>query len=228
MAVAVLVSGQPEKPRRVRKRQRSLLPFPVRRLAPRVGGVFPHLTSNAMNCVTFRYSEVMKAPKCPKCDRKDTYPKNWDSCSVPPKKPAPKDRAPASNQHTPNRYQVHARVCLWCGMDFTGTGRAWYCGPVCRQNANRNGMHAPSNAMQEGTELCQPARGVHVRFRILDRDGFRCRYCGRSPKEDGVKLHLDHVTPLSSNGSDSDDNLVSACQHCNLGKGSTPLSSSVP
>jgi len=168
--------------------------------------------------------------KCPNCGR-DTYSKKWRSCSACPGNPniAELEKAPDSVKHPLNRYQVHARVCLWCGVDFKGTARAWYCGPVCRQNANRNGVHAPANAMQDGTVLSQPVyRGVTVRFRIFDRDGFRCRYCGRSAREDGVKLHLDHVTPRSMNGTDVDGNLVTACQDCNLGKGANPLVSALP
>jgi 5-methylcytosine-specific restriction endonuclease McrA len=57
------------------------------------------------------------------------------------------------------------------------------------------------------------------RFSILLRDGFRCRYCGRSSSEDGVKLHVDHVVPRSAGGPSTRDNLVTACQDCNLGKG---------
>src|SRR3990167_7403092 len=168
--------------------------------------------------------------RCPKCGR-DTYSKKWGSCSAcpPTKTPVQADRLPATTRHTPNRYQVHARICLWCGTDFKGTARAWYCGPVCRQNANRNGVHAPANAMQDGTEPKQPVfRGVAVRFRIFDRDGFRCRYCGRSPRDDGVKLHLDHVEQRILNGTDMDENLVTACQDCNLGKGAASLSSAIP
>lgn len=56
-----------------------------------------------------------------------------------------------------------------------------------------------------------------VRFNVLRRDNFQCRYCGR-PSPD-VTLHLDHVRPYSSGGTDTEDNLVTACQDCNYGKG---------
>lgn len=36
----------------------------------------------------------------------------------------------------------------------------------------------------------------------------------------GESAHLDHVIPLKRNGSNSIENLVYACQHCNLSKGS--------
>lgn len=66
-----------------------------------------------------------------------------------------------------------------------------------------------------------------ARFRILDRDGYRCRYCGRSAL-DGATLHIDHVIPVISGGTNEETNLVTACQDCNLGKGAQRPSSKVP
>jgi len=58
------------------------------------------------------------------------------------------------------------------------------------------------------------------RFRILVRDGFRCTACGASPLiTPGVELHVDHVLPWSKGGETTDDNLLTKCKQCNLGKG---------
>ncbi len=58
------------------------------------------------------------------------------------------------------------------------------------------------------------------RFRILLRDGFRCRACGASPlKDPGIELHVDHVLPWSKGGETTDNNLETKCNKCNLGKG---------
>ncbi|MDZ4142517.1 MAG: HNH endonuclease [Methylotenera sp.] len=58
------------------------------------------------------------------------------------------------------------------------------------------------------------------RFRILVRDGFRCKACGASPLiQPGVELHVDHILPWSKGGETTDDNLESKCKQCNLGKG---------
>lgn len=62
-----------------------------------------------------------------------------------------------------------------------------------------------------------------LRFRILRRDGFRCNYCGRTPKDDAVQLHVDHILPRVAGGSDEETNLVTACRVCNLGKGKSLL-----
>ena len=55
------------------------------------------------------------------------------------------------------------------------------------------------------------------RFRVLSRDHFRCQYCGRSQAE-GAVLHLDHVVPFSKGGPTTEENLITACMDCNLGK----------
>lgn len=59
-----------------------------------------------------------------------------------------------------------------------------------------------------------------MRFRILMRDGFSCKRCGRSPvKELGVELHVDHIIPWSKGGETVIENLETKCEKCNLGKG---------
>ena len=57
-----------------------------------------------------------------------------------------------------------------------------------------------------------------VRFSIFERDGFKCRYCGKGV-EDGRKLHLDHYKPWWKVRSHDPANFVTSCDHCNLGKG---------
>lgn len=55
-----------------------------------------------------------------------------------------------------------------------------------------------------------------LRIQVLMRDKYQCRYCGslKGP------FHVDHVQPWSKGGTDTDDNLVTACIRCNLRKGS--------
>lgn len=58
------------------------------------------------------------------------------------------------------------------------------------------------------------------RFRILVRDGFRCKACGASPLDNpGTELHVDHILPWSRGGETVDENLATKCKRCNLGKG---------
>lgn len=56
-----------------------------------------------------------------------------------------------------------------------------------------------------------------IRFAILQRDKFTCKYCGNKATEN-IKLHVDHVIPVSKGGTDDLNNLVTSCSECNIGK----------
>jgi hypothetical protein len=64
------------------------------------------------------------------------------------------------------------------------------------------------------------AVSTRLRWEILRRDQFACRYCG-ARANDGAVLEIDHVLPKILGGKDKADNLVAACEACNSGKGST-------
>ena len=57
-----------------------------------------------------------------------------------------------------------------------------------------------------------------LRAKILWRDRSRCRMSGRTPQEDGIKLHIDHKIPRDWGGKTEEDNLWSLCDECNAGK----------
>ena len=56
-----------------------------------------------------------------------------------------------------------------------------------------------------------------LRYQVLNRDGFRCTICGATA-EDGVKLHVDHIKPVSKGGKTELSNLRTLCDRCNRGK----------
>jgi 5-methylcytosine-specific restriction endonuclease McrA len=59
-------------------------------------------------------------------------------------------------------------------------------------------------------------------MKVFTRDEFKCFYCGLDGKidfENWMILTIDHVHPHAKGGSRSMDNLVTACQPCNLIKG---------
>ncbi len=56
------------------------------------------------------------------------------------------------------------------------------------------------------------------RYQVMHRDKFRCQLCG-AREEDGVRLHVDHIIPVSKGGTSDMDNLRTLCDRCNLGKG---------
>ncbi len=56
-----------------------------------------------------------------------------------------------------------------------------------------------------------------TRFNVFLRDGYRCQYCGRKFRTQD--LTFDHVIPRSRGGRTTWDNIVTACQSCNILKG---------
>ena len=64
--------------------------------------------------------------------------------------------------------------------------------------------------------------GKKVRFEIFKRDGFKCHYCGATPIQS--VLQVDHIIPVAEGGDNSQDNLITSCQPCNIGKGARSLS----
>jgi len=55
---------------------------------------------------------------------------------------------------------------------------------------------------------------------VLKRDRYTCQYCGA----ERVSLTIDHVAPRSRGGETCWENVVTACQRCNLRKGDKTLS----
>lgn len=55
------------------------------------------------------------------------------------------------------------------------------------------------------------------RRNVMFRDAHQCQYCGKRPPL--RELNIDHVMPRSRGGQDTWENLVTACQPCNLRKG---------
>ncbi len=65
--------------------------------------------------------------------------------------------------------------------------------------------------------ICKVERGKvsnKMRFSIYQRDGHRCRKCGRHTKD----LEIDHIIPISKGGKSTYDNLQTLCKSCNMKK----------
>jgi 5-methylcytosine-specific restriction endonuclease McrA len=80
-------------------------------------------------------------------------------------------------------------------------------------------------------------RGTHTRYKLVGRrtstertarvsaktrafvlSAGRCAYCGSTPTDDRVHLHVDHRIPQSWGGSSDVENLQALCDECNQGK----------
>ena len=67
----------------------------------------------------------------------------------------------------------------------------------------RNARH-PVGRMRLGPEDYR-----QLKFKILERDGWKCQRCGR---RDQLQIH--HIVHRSQSGADCDDNLVTLCNKC--------------
>ena len=64
-----------------------------------------------------------------------------------------------------------------------------------------------------------------LRNEILERNGFTCQLCGAGAGDTDpfnpnrkVRLHIDHIVPISQGGTDDKDNLRFLCSACNQGR----------
>ena len=82
-----------------------------------------------------------------------------------------------------------------------------------------------SRLVDTGDTIISPKRktsreiNYRMRFKVMQRDNFRCCICGASPAKDpNIELQIDHVVPWSKGGETTIDNLQTLCRVCNLGK----------
>lgn len=78
-------------------------------------------------------------------------------------------------------------------------------------------------AEPENVDICTHTTSrdinLRLRFRVMQRDNFKCCACGASPAKDpAVELHIDHIIPWSKGGETVMENLQTLCAKCNLGK----------
>lgn len=84
-------------------------------------------------------------------------------------------------------------------------------------------VHSPSFSMKLPSVIslkefvAQSRYPAFTRFNVFLRDRFRCQYCGESFPT--PELTFDHLVPRSRGGKTKWDNVVTACQSCNLRKG---------
>ncbi|HEY3327326.1 MAG TPA: HNH endonuclease [Novimethylophilus sp.] len=87
--------------------------------------------------------------------------------------------------------------------------------------ANSEAMAAPAAVETTGIVSRRTTRcpDLRLRFKVLQRDHFRCCACGASPSvTPGVVLEVDHIKPWSKGGETVIENLQTLCAACNQGK----------
>jgi hypothetical protein len=88
--------------------------------------------------------------------------------------------------------------------------------------ANGSGVEAKGTQMDVavgGRRTTGRDPSLRLRWRVLQRDNFKCCGCGSSPAITlGVELHVDHIHPWEKGGETVLENLQTLCSKCNLGK----------
>lgn len=77
----------------------------------------------------------------------------------------------------------------------------------------------------ERTPVIARTISPQLRNEILERNGFTCQLCGAGPGDTDpfnphrkVRLHVDHIVPISQGGTDDKENLRVLCSACNQGR----------
>lgn len=123
----------------------------------------------------------------------------------------------------PRREEMRKPLSLLSGSAYEKRFKGWRNALesfVAWVNETQDAMAPPANIPSAiATPRCP---SVRLRFRVLQRDRFRCCSCGRSPATDsGVVLHVDHLVPWSRGGPTTFENLRTLCSLCNYGKSDT-------
>lgn len=127
-------------------------------------------------------------------------------------------------QRNPNRDIPHAEIVDWAtaewekltGQKFRDPDRAirkLYSEGLLIKVAKGIYRYDPSYLSHE----LQEDFTTELKRKILERDGYRCVYCGRGPAE-GMELHVDHIKPKSAGGKATLENGQTLCSEHNIWK----------
>jgi 5-methylcytosine-specific restriction endonuclease McrA len=106
--------------------------------------------------------------------------------------------------------------------DFGHTLRKVVCGRVSVVEEYRVELRSqrfdyrPPSVVALRNYVAPPKRVVFTRFNVFLRDRFRCQYCGGAFT--AKELTFEHVIPRSRGGKTAWNNIVAACEPCNVAK----------
>jgi hypothetical protein len=115
-------------------------------------------------------------------------------------------------------YLMPQRVCAGCGR----TSRIVtdeLCPSCFRKSPAGRASSLRSNLKRRGAESEVSAADW---LRLMRMTGWRCFYCGTSISSSGSRT-IDHVVPMSGDGTTEPLNLVPCCRICNSSKGTKPV-----
>lgn len=100
-------------------------------------------------------------------------------------------------------------------------------GMQIRSHVDRHDLKPGQYLLETLVRIPAIERSISARLRneILERNGFTCQRCGNGPGDPDptnpnrkVRLHIDHVVPISQGGTDDRSNLQVVCSACNQGR----------
>lgn len=90
---------------------------------------------------------------------------------------------------------------------------------VAKEEKSISNKHVQSIINSDNLHTTSRDINLRLRFKVFQRDNFKCCICGASPAKDpAVELHVDHIIPWSKGGETTIENLQTLCFKCNLGK----------
>lgn len=80
--------------------------------------------------------------------------------------------------------------------------------------------HTKGHLLVSGSSraITQHAPSRKTRMKVLKRDNYRCKVCGRSPEKNvDIELHVHHIHPWGEGGVTDEENLITLCDTCHDG-----------
>lgn len=87
-------------------------------------------------------------------------------------------------------------------------------------NPYKQDYHALTISNLPSAKFYKSKEWRELRYKILEKQGNKCKACGVGPKTHGIPVHVDHILPRSiyPEHALNPENLQVLCEDCNLGK----------
>lgn len=138
--------------------------------------------------------------------------------------------SPACGRSNRSEHAWEEATCLNCTQPFrrrtapSQRSARTFCSRLCSQNYTAGENHP---LYREGGRADKfGSRWGPISESIRERDGRKCRRCGKPESDNGKRLHIDHIIPRrrfeSMDEANEPSNLVSLCSSCHAIKTSGP------
>ena len=115
-------------------------------------------------------------------------------------------------------HEIRARLKLKAGVQQHLDRRLRQLDPFFEIERGRRGRDATYRLIREREAPLAPQGKISKTLRAWVLRDQRCAQCGRTPTEDGIRLHVDHKIPQTWGGTNDPENLQALCSECNEGK----------